>query len=285
MQGEIGHATVGVLTIVDAEFEAAKNAMELADNVLGTRYFVGAENEQQQYGVVLVQAAGRANGSAQGATRDLIEDFRPHFLLLVGIAGGIDPDILGDVVLADYIEYYEFLKILEGEELTRRDPYDQPSEYLRVDVARPRRQAADWLDANLVGQRPIQQGSEKDSPDVREENIAVGEKLLADKDSALQRQILQRLKHCKAVDMESYGFMKALYSARRSIHYNPMGLVVRGISDLVNAPENDEMRKQWRPYAARVAAVFARAVIRQLLATYPPQACCDQGATSQAAIP
>jgi nucleoside phosphorylase len=174
------------------------------------------------------------------------------------------------------------MKLVDGEELTRRDPHDQPSEYLRVDVARPQRYAGDWLRRLSEGERPRSPEGVKVECHVREENIAVGEKLLADRDSAFQQRVLEKLNHCKAVDMESYGFLKAVYQARRSIHYNPMALVIRGVSDLVNDPENDDMRKAWRPYAAKAAAAFARSVVEQLETMYQIGHCCGQSVTNGA---
>jgi len=204
----------------------------------------------------------------------LIEDYRPHFLVLIGIAGGVERESLGDVILADFIEYYEYMKLVDGHELIRREPHDQPSEYLRVDIARPRTYE-NWL-ANVQDiERPAEPQVGNGIPRVRIENIAVGEKLLADADSSFQKKVLERLGHCKAVDMESYGFLKAIFHARRSVHYNPMGLVIRGVSDLVNDPENDHMRIAWRPYAAKVAAAFARSVIDQVVSSHPVERCCQ----------
>jgi len=84
--------------------------------------------------------------------------------------------------------------------------------------------------------------------------------------------------------MESYGFLKALFRARRSIHYNPLGLIIRGVSDLVNDPDNDELRKQWRPYAAKVAGGFAHCVVKELLRAHPLGACCEQQPVSRSTI-
>lgn len=284
MQGERGHATVGVLTIIDQEFRAARDLLGLPVNLPPTSYYVAEARVDRTYGVVLRQSAGRTNTTAEQATSDLIQDFRPHFLILIGIAGAVAKESLGDVVLADVIEYYEYMKLVDGEELTRREPHDQPSEYLRVDIARPR-QYDDWLGPVPPEERPKKPNTGKDSPEVVTENIAVGEKLLADKDSQFQKNILKKLSHCKAVDMESYGFLKAIFHARRSVHYNPMGLVIRGISDPVNSPKNQKLRDLWRPYAAKVAAAYGRSVIAQLLHTHPAGSCCHEGAATLPVMP
>jgi hypothetical protein len=103
--------------------------------------------------------------------------------------------------------------------------------------------------------------------------------------------------------MESYGFCRGVYKGRRSVHYNPQCLIVRGISDIVEerardvvqggtsgdaaldaAPaygadsalasvqgrvspplDNNATRKLWKGYAAITGAAFTRAVVEDLL--------------------
>jgi nucleoside phosphorylase len=274
MRGDSGHATVGVLTIIDEEFAAARELLALPANIIGTSYYVAQLRDDRTYATVLTQSAGRTNTTAEQATIDLIERFRPHFLILLGIAGGVGEGSLGDVILADVIEYYEYIKLIDGQELTRREPHDQPSEHLRIDFARPV-QYEDWLEAPLLAERPGEPATRKDRPAVRTENLAVGEKLLADKDSQFQKNVLTKLSHCKAVDMESYGFLKAIFHARRSVHYNPMGLVIRGISDPVDSPQNQRIRDAWRSHAAKVAVAYGRSVVNRVLQVYPRGACCS----------
>src|SRR5215510_13765679 len=124
---------------VHRHFHDFRGVAALTANIVGTSYYVAEVREDRRYATVLGQSPGRTNTTAEQATRDLIEKFRPHFLILIliGIAGRIEEDSLGDVILADVIEYYEYMKLVGGEELTRGEPHDQPSEHLRVDFARP----------------------------------------------------------------------------------------------------------------------------------------------------
>ena len=100
VRGDLGHATVGVLTIIDEEFTAARDLLALTANIVGTSYCVAEVREDRRYATVLGQSPGRTNTTAEQATCDLIEKFRPHFLILIGIAGGVGEDSLGDVILA-----------------------------------------------------------------------------------------------------------------------------------------------------------------------------------------
>ena len=49
------------------------------------------------------------------------------------------------------------------------------------------------------------------------------------------------------------------------MNYNIQYAVVRGVSDLVAAADNDAMRKRWRPYAANAAATFAAGLVDKWL--------------------
>lgn len=75
MRGVSGHTTVGVLTIIDEEFTAARELLALPVNIIGTSYYVAELGDDQTYAIVLRQSAGRTNTTAEQATLDLIERF------------------------------------------------------------------------------------------------------------------------------------------------------------------------------------------------------------------
>jgi nucleoside phosphorylase len=193
-----------------------------------------------------------------------MEDFRPPHILLVGIAGGVsgrDNTQLGDVVLPDFIEYYEMRKISDGRSKRRMEPYDHPSHRLRYQMAEPMLHG-DWLARISPERRPVQDGN---SPKVIVGNLIAGEKILGDNDDVYQRSILNEYDKAIAVDMESWGVAKAVYQMRATRHYDPQCLVIRGISDLVNEQGNNATRQQWRMYAAHVGAGFAAALTERVL--------------------
>jgi nucleoside phosphorylase len=259
--GREGSAKVGVVTILPEEMEAAQRILECTENIPGTPYFVRGGHREGPYDVILRQSSGRTNIPAFEAVRDLIEDFFPAYLLLVGIAGGIagrDGIALGDLVIANYIEYSEFAKVVPGQVLRRREPYDHPSLFLRASIAEPLAKSGwrEMIDVACPSDVP---------PKVLTGPIVAGEKVLGDPDNEYQRGVLEYFDHAIAVEMEAFGFARALFHARRMVHYNPQGLVVRSISDLVNTEANDETRKKWKLYASATAAAFASAVVNQLL--------------------
>ncbi|HXE65045.1 MAG TPA: hypothetical protein VN519_15990, partial [Bryobacteraceae bacterium] len=71
---------------------------------------------------------------------EIIEDFRPQYLMLVGTAGGHserDGVALGDVVVANYLDYSGYWKYKEGVVLERKLPHDHPSGHLLENYVEP----------------------------------------------------------------------------------------------------------------------------------------------------
>ena len=274
--GRLGSARIAILTIIHQELEVARDVFGLTQNIPNTRYYVAKLNEERNYDMVLCKAGDRGNGPSQEAVGDLVEHFRPGYIFLVGIAGGAigrDGIGIGDVIISNYTEYYEFMKIEAGKMLSRRTPYDHPSLYLRADIAEPLQFDENWIH-QITCPRP-QEGS----PRAIVGHIAAGEKLFDDANHDYQREILSMCDKALGVDMESFGVGRAVFHARRYTKYNPLYLVIRGVSDPVLLPvgpteslsigqNSAQTREVWRRYAAAGAAAFAHSAAKRLLDSF-----------------
>lgn len=265
--GLLGHARVAVLTIIKEEFEAARQVLDLPFEVQGTGYVASRAPEDGHYDIVLIESTERSNVASATRTISIIEDFRPEVILLVGIAGGMldekegigrDGVALGDVVVADLVSYTEFMKITAGKLSLRHLPVDQPSVHLRGSVIKPLVRSFDLGNAVKV-ERP----DTTTKPKVLEGEIVSGEKVWGGVDDAVQVQLLAHFEKALAVDMESHGMARAVCERRNSVWYNPRYLVIRGISDMVGAKENNETRAKWKSYAAHTAAHVAKVFIER----------------------
>jgi nucleoside phosphorylase len=281
--GRKGVATIGVLTVIKEEFDEISPILEATENVPGTQYFVRPREDPRNCDLVLASLGGRGNNRAGQATMALIDHFRPQFIFLVGIAGGVsgrDGTAVGDVVIPDFIDYYEMRKLIGGKSLRRCEPYDHPGFALRNQRAWPIARSGHWL-RNITMPRP---NADRDTPKILHGMLISGEKVLSDDNAAYQREILEYYDNALAVDMESYGLACATYASRLSRHYNPQYLVIRGVSDVLrplpqNATENDRQaaavsnnqeRATWRNYAAHVAGAFTRSIVDHILAIPQP---------------
>lgn len=300
LPGRSGSAWIAIITIVDQEFQAVRNLFNLKVQIPGTKFFVQKEQEARTYEIVLVRSSDRGNGPAAEVVRETMEHFFPKYILVIGIAGGAegrDEVALGDVIIVDFVDHYESMKISDGKLIERRTPYDHPSLYIR-DCAEPQRYT-DWSKRIPIAVEP----PEPCSPKAIVGHIASGEKLFDDPGHSYQSEVLKIFDKALGVDMESYGIARAVFHGRQSVHYNPLYLVLRGISDLVvskapvapaagaavasvipaggaaavapvavaPAENNTDRRAKWRHYAANAAAAFGFAVTRELLSRIPGQ--------------
>jgi nucleoside phosphorylase len=265
--GRFGRARVAVVTIIAEEFAAAQDVFELHENITGTGYFVAGSGDDEEWDVVLMQATDRSNVPVMGDVLTLMEDLRPQVILLVGIAGGLcdgnegrDGIGPGDVLIADQVTYVEFLKLVpELGPLMRSYAIDHPSVPLRKAITTPIQKTLRLRDH--LGAPPIPTDREFK---IHIGSIVSGEKVLGDVKSHVQQQLLKPFDKALGVDMESIGMARAVCDGRSSFWYHPRYAVIRGISDLVSAADNDEMRTDWKPFAAQAAAVVAREFVRRL---------------------
>jgi nucleoside phosphorylase len=268
-RGRVGAARVAIVTITEGEFLAAQTVLGLQANVAGSAYFCGRVTANNNYQVVLRRAAAQGNIEAAQAVGSAVEDFRPDYIFLVGTAGGSGKDDghVGDVVVADVVAYYEHRKYVGGRDLARRTPCDQPSLFLRERFVEPLRVDGSWV-AHIPGAYPR---PEPGVPKVLIGEIVAGEKLLGDADNAYQAAVMTEYDKALAFDMESWGIAKEIYLHRGTPGYNPQYLVIRGISDIVSDPVNNDQRVRWRDYASAAAAAVAHRVIKLLVETSEPE--------------
>jgi nucleoside phosphorylase len=264
LPGRIGSSRISLLTVTIEEFDRVTQLFDLRHNLAGTGYFVREALENNVYDITLRKLAGQTNIIATEGAGAVIEDFRPEFLVLIGTCGGHserDEIALGDVIVADYIDFSGYWKYKAKAILYRKNPHDHPSGYLLQNFVEPLRVSGEWI--TRVGEnRPV-----PGQPKLRVGGIVSGDILLGDPENKEQRRILKFFDKAYGFEMEAYGLARAVYNARNSVHYNPQFLVVRGVSDLVNADgaENQETREAWTPYAVSSAGTFALTLVEKVL--------------------
>jgi nucleoside phosphorylase len=313
LSGREGHARVAVLSVIDEEFEALIDELG-AEREVGTTGAFAPEQRgpaDQPLPFVVAQCHSRSNLPASTATRRLVDQFRPETFLLVGIAGGIQrPTVrdnqitwsgpnVGDVVVAEYVHYAEYVKNMPSGHYLRYFPIDHPAQFLVGSHARTVMHSAatgGWH----RGIRCDRPGS--GIPEVHIGEIVALESIAGDPDSARQAEILRTFGNAMAVDMESMGVGRALHELRDHVFYNPLWMCVRGISDAVRSNEelkdlkakypklkmpsrrhdNNDERALWKKYAAAVAARYAERLLYRLLSQPRPPVPSDPGAMAYA---
>lgn len=248
-----------ILTALSVEYEAVRaflsNCREDIHPVSQTIYERGEFSISGKTWEVGIVEIGQGNVDAAIETTQAINHFNPYIVLFVGIAGGIKDVKIGDVVASTKIYGYQFGKA-EAEEFKARVGVAQSS-YGLVQRARAEARKPDWLER--LSEPPIPK------PDVWVQPIAAGEQVVASTQSSTFQLLEHDFSDAVAVEMEGYGFSRAVY-ARTTVS----SMVIRGISDLIDGkndasqygPESDRKRK-----ASEHASAFAF----QILAKFDPK--------------
>jgi nucleoside phosphorylase len=261
-----------VLTVIPAEFEAARRVLQIDDRSRekdrdGTVYFQGTVRSEligRDYGVALTCIGSAGNPGAAAATAGAIAKYRPRAVLLMGIAAGLRDKIrIGEVVLSDRVVAYEpaaLVRSTSGTKIQPRPEIDRAPHAMIQDVVSYRADSARLRSAfqRAGGVIPMAQvGAEAEfrahvtaALTARLGTLASGEKLLRDP----TRLIAVRELHGKTEvgEMEAAGVVDGC--RRGSVPW----LVIRGISDFGDEFKND----QFHTFASCAAA----AVLYDLLA-------------------
>ena len=259
LPGRIGNALVAIITIVEEEYVAVRGRGDFNVLVGNTPYLRRNEIFPGVYDVVLAKSTDRSNTACSELVRNIAEFFRPEFIILSGIAGGVagrDGVALGDVVVADHVDWYEMRKIAGGRDVIRKQAFDPPSMYLRETITQRVKIAGYWL-TRVGNGRPVDR-----QPKVLEGNLIAGDKILGDRENEYQRKISTR----RWPSTWNLTVSLAGCITRGVRDTTILTILLFGNSDLVDAQGNDAQRRLWREYAAATAAAFALCVADEIVA-------------------
>lgn len=207
-----------------------------------------SRGDHSAYQLVVTSLAGMGPIHAASTASDSVQKWNPAHVLFVGIAGGVKGEVrLGDVVVASQIADYTVAKMNEDGtrsvrwEVHRADPN-------LLDSAINFRTG--WEDL-------VSEGSPLEIVPKRVVGVvASGGDVIAFAD--LVREYKHTWGKLVAVEMEGGGAASAVaeHTSR------PRFVMVRGISDLADAPENATTKAAWRAYAADVAAAYTVGLLR-----------------------
>jgi len=249
-----------ILTAIKEEYNAiCQHLVEVKDiRKDGTFYASGFfEFEGRRIARVIVRECGPKNTTASQEVERAINFFGPKMMLFVGIAGSRKPKDfgVGDVVFSEKVYSYEGGKAT-AEELKAR-PDSIPSTYVLFELAKNECKKDDWK--RLVKHENI--NGIKAGIGI----IASGEKVVEHHDADVGLILDKHYNDASAVEMEGYGFMRAMQRQGDNAAGIIFG-VVRGISDILEREnradpptvDNAERRPDdVKQFASATAAAFA----------------------------
>ncbi|MBG1261364.1 GUN4 domain-containing protein [Nostoc commune] len=284
-----GKVDFAIITILEDEFKAVLARFPGKETVKGKRFYnirYVEYSESEDYLVVVTRSTEQGTNEAQNLARDIIEDLNPHWLLLVGIAGGVPEDefTLGDVVVATRLNDFSVSAAIESnkdEFSSRGGPMHPEIRIFLANLPAWEQELQGWSDEESIGmpyptvelqeenfygseswQKKVKERLEKHfgslgkphPPKVITGAVASSDTLV--KDTKLVEQWKQSARHLLAVEMELTG----VYIAARQIEREYPILAIRGISDIVGFRRDPG----WTTYACNSAAAFAFAFIRRI---------------------
>ncbi|MDF5724353.1 MAG: hypothetical protein PUP91_28600 [Rhizonema sp. PD37] len=236
-----------ILTAISEEYIAVRTHLTNVQKVQDSQSKIYERGGFAGWEVVIAEV-GEGNIQAALGTERAIAYFNPSVILFVGVAGGIKDLVIGDVVVANRVYYYEFRKIDKTDGVR---PYVLNVDSKLIEIAKHEAKQSGWQ-AKL-------EPSPNQSPRVIVKPIASGEKVFASTQSREFQLLRQYYNDAIAVEMEGKGFLEA-------VNNRVPALIIRGISDLIdgkNAADADGFQK----IAARHASAFAF----EILAKYKPK--------------
>ncbi len=189
---------------------------------------------------------GRLNAAT--ATADAIRRWRPRFVLLVGIAGGVPAQdaALGDVLVSDQVVDYELQKLLPDGPDVRYEVHRADQRLLEA--------AADFPDPGWSA-LPLPRRPRKGQPTRLIGPIATGDKVDA---AGVLNRYRGAWPKLIGIEMEAGGAASAAFQSA----HRPGFFMIRGVSDLANPDKDSATVGRWRAYACAVAAGYAVALLR-----------------------
>lgn len=168
---------------------------------------------------ILLSSTGIGTIAAASTTTLLCENFKPDFILICGVAGGLKDNKIGDIIIGDKVIDYDLYLI---HELLTDTPYKNC-----------------LIDPHTLNKVPVEFNSNKDllkiALQIKLKDVNVGS-IISSNIFPTPDDFVEKSKrfNASAIEMENVGVYKA------AEHYNMPVLTVRAISNAIDNEGNDE---------------------------------------------
>ncbi|MEW6156571.1 MAG: hypothetical protein AB1813_04025 [Verrucomicrobiota bacterium] len=252
-------ADVAILTALDEEFAGVQRVFGAGAPTplrMDQHRYIVVPTKPKAKIVLLGHTADMGGTPAAVWTWDIIEKWRPRYVILVGVAGG-NPENeaidLGDIALGNPVVAYEKARVTNTGLRPRLRTHEAGANLLSAAI-----QAKQTWSKRITTARPDKEAM---SPKVHPPfGIGSGYKLVASKNEFRRLKILHD--EIQAIEMEAEG---VAYACKHHPHCKPEFLVVKGIMDKSDARTRESGAKdEWKKYAAEAAASFVRELIGYL---------------------
>lgn len=244
-----------IITALEEEREALLSMLgdyvilDKGDADIHTYYFAELQTDrrdQSRYQVIVTCLINMGPITATAQTVTVINRWKPRYVLLVGIACGIEGEVChGDVIVASQVADYTLGKQAKGKRQVRWEVF--PCGASLLDSSNNIR--GKWYERIGVP-RPI------DGKPIRHKGVVAsgGDVIQGDKIIATYSKSWPKL---IGIEMESGGVAAGVHQTAE----RPEFLMVKGVSDF-GEDKHDPKVKPWREYACHSSAAFAISLIK-----------------------
>ncbi|MED4698715.1 hypothetical protein P9436_06585 [Lysinibacillus capsici] len=249
-----------IITVTDIEFECFKLIIEnqkyLKFDYDDTQYLIGNLNGNLGKKVVLLKQQQMGLTAASVSTVKVINNFKPKYVIMGGIAAGIKDSVeLLDVVIASEIVEFTSGKIIKSK--TFRESFKPEPKYMNI---RPELKEI-FVNDFKEDLKEICESNFYIENNFKGFNIVFGPMVsgpfVLQNDLIIKEFILPHNRKIKALDMESYG---VIYASENSFTPKPSVLVCKAISDFADEAKSDVYQRN--------AATNSAAIVERLLLKY-----------------
>ena len=207
-----------------------------------------SDGSRGEYKIIVTDLLGMGRVETANAVGDAIRRWKPRYLFVVGIAGGLARAKVteGDVLVAEQIADYELQKLTPEKisvrwSVHRVDP--------RLLGAAKQMDADDWQPL-ISAIRP-----KAGKPSEHFGAICTGDKIIA---NGLLDEYAHVWTKLIGVEMEAGGAASAAFQSAKATGF----FMVRGVSDLADGDKDMPQTQSWRNYACDIAAAYTVGLLR-----------------------
>lgn len=261
---------VAILTAVSREQQAVKRlGTWMKVNIEGdsTIYYKSEwKNLNKKVSVVTTKLPQMGMVAATALSMKLIDNFVPKYIIMPGIAGGVNSDYeFGDIIIPREVKDYCSGKYItpknqEEKDEARKNPlkFFRPTSSSIMTDQDIFNWAQDSYEAELERIHKSWPGHEKYKiPNIRYGDMASGDSVVQN-DEIVKMMITNHLRQADGLDMEAYGMY---YAAGQALIPKPIPICMKAISDFADKDKSDEHQD----YAAYVSANFMKYFVLNVL--------------------
>ncbi len=219
-----------------------------------------AKNPGGNY-IVHVQQSEMGMAAAAVATAKLILHFKPQYIIMTGIAAGLDSSMkLGDIIVGTDIWNYASGKYVEsrlenGQYKTILSP--DPKHIPMPKILQEKLSSQNYNDILLEIKKNSPHETIEEKLNLYFGTIACGGAVVASQEIVTE-QITSHARKTIGLDMESYG---VCYSSQITTNPSIPAIIIKSVSDSADAAKNDIAQA----YAAYTSANFAKYLVENVL--------------------